>query len=76
MTKDELKKETKDTLIIWLLNSECQRLRMGIVLDKLTGCSQFGECDGTNGCCVECSYEQPELWQKCHDFRFDIKSNL
>ena len=42
-------------------------------LDKLTGCNDFGLCDATNGACVTCGYEQPELYERCWNFRFDKK---
>ena len=71
MTREELEKQPKDILITWLLNSEYHRLTLNKRLEKLTGCAEFGLCDGMTGFCVECSYEQPELWEKCHNFKFD-----
>ena len=71
MTREELEKESKEQLIIWLLNSEKTRIQLHKRLDKLTGCGDFGLCDAMVGFCVECSYEQPELFEKCWNFKFD-----
>ena len=71
MNKESLMNESKEQLVIWLLNNEAMRLQLHKRLEKLTGCAEFGLCDGMTGFCVECSYEQPELWEKCHNFKFD-----
>ena len=76
MTREELENQSKDTLITWLLNSEYERIKLMKRLDKLTGCSDFGTCDSTNGSCVICGYEQPELYERCWNFRFDKNKNL
>ena len=76
MTREELESQSKDTLITWLLNSEYQRIILMKRLDKLTGCNDFGLCDSTNGACVICGYEQPELYERCWNFRFDKNKNL
>ena len=73
MNKEKLMNESKEQLITYLFNSEMTRIQLHKRLEKLTGCSEFGLCDGTVGFCVECSYEQPELWEKCHNFKFDKK---
>lgn len=74
MNKENLMNESKEQLIAWLLNSERTRLQLHSRLEKLTGCSEFGLCDGMTGFCVECSYEQPELWEKCHNFKWSEKN--
>lgn len=71
MTKEQLMNESKEQLIIWLQNSEMMRMQLHKRLEKLTGCTEFGLCDGMTGFCVECSYNEPELWEKCHKFKFD-----
>ena len=71
MTKEELEKQPKETLITWLLNSEYQRLTLNKRLRKLTGCSEFGMLDGMNGVCIDCSYNNQELFEKCWNFTFD-----
>lgn len=73
MTREDLMNESKEQLVIWLLNNEATRLQLHKRLEKLTGCAEFGLCDGMTGFCIECYYEQPELWEKCHNFKFDIK---
>ena len=40
---------------------------------KITGCREFGNLDGMNGACVECSYNEKELFERCWNFRFDKK---
>ena len=37
-------------------------------IERLSGCREFGSCDGMNGCCVDCSYDNEELWNKCAEF--------
>lgn len=71
MKREELMNESKDQLVTWLLNSEYSRLQLNKRLEKLTGCAEFGLCDGMTGFCVECYYEEPKLWEKCHNFKFD-----
>ena len=71
MNRQELENQSKNTLVTWLLNSEYQRLLLNKRLEKLTGCPEFGNLDGMNGVCVECSYEEPELFDKCWNFKFD-----
>ena len=34
----------------------------------LTGCSGFGDGDGTCGGCVECYYDNQETWLRCSAF--------
>lgn len=75
MTREKLMQESKDQLITYLFNSETARIQLHKRLEKLAGCSEFGLCDGTVGFCVECSHEQPELWEKCHNFKWN-KENL
>ena len=69
MIKQEyLETLSNDELIVIIHNLESQ---LDIALDKveyLTGCSHFGESDGMNGSCVECSYDRPELWKRCFPF--------
>ena len=71
MTKEQLMNKSKEQLIIWLKNSEMMRMQLHKRLEKLTGCAEFGLCDGMTGFCVECSYNEPELWERCHKFKFD-----
>lgn len=71
MNKENLMNESKEQLIIWLQNSEMMRIQLHKRLEKLTGCAEFGLCDGMTGFCVECSYNEPELWERCHKFKFD-----
>lgn len=69
MSRDEwLRTLSKDDLIIMVHNLE---YRLELTEDKveyLTGCRGFGENDGMNGSCVECSYDWPLEWEKCRNF--------
>ena len=40
-------------------------------LYRLTGCSNFGGCDGTNGSCHYCSEANDGLFEKCKQFTFN-----
>ena len=69
-TKEEwLSEQSKEQLIIFYKNNdyEIQRLRDKIAL--LTGCMGFGDCDGTNGGCIDCCYDNPQMFQRCHLFQ-------
>lgn len=39
-------------------------------LYKLTGCLDFGGCDGTVGSCHYCLAEDPETFEKCWQFKY------
>lgn len=44
----------------------------------LTGCPYFGDMDGMNGSCVDCSIDNEELWNRCRNFetqRFQYRQN-
>lgn len=40
-------------------------------LYRLTGCPNFGGCDGMNGSCHYCSEEDPDIYEKCWQFTFE-----
>ena len=65
-----LKEQTKDQLIIFLQNTELQLESLHHRMEKLTGCREFGNLDGMNGACIECSHKDRELWNKCEKFHF------
>ena len=68
-----LNMQTKEQIIIFLHNSEDQVDSLRERLYKLTGCYDFGNVDGMNGSCVECYYDNRELFEKCWNFKFDKK---
>ena len=39
-------------------------------LYRLTGCLDFGGCDGTVGSCHYCLAEDPETFEKCWQFKY------
>lgn len=67
---DHLQNESKEQLIIFLHNSEYTIDNLRKRLEVLTGCVDFGNVDGMNGACVECSHENKELFDKCWNFKF------
>ena len=70
ISKDEfLKNQSKEQLIIFLKNREYVENRLRNRLFLLTGCSDFGNCGGMNGSCVECSYDREKLFESCHKFK-------
>ena len=74
LTKDDfLNDQTKEQIIIFLHNTELQLESLRERMRKLTGCREFGTLDGMNGACVECFYNERELWDKCEKFTFDKK---
>ena len=52
-----LEEQSKEQIIIFLHNAELE----------------FGNIDGMNGSCVDCSYENKELFNKCWNFRWNEK---
>ena len=67
--KNYLQGRTKEELIIHIENTEwCEEL-LRRKLFLLTGCGYFGDSDGMNGSCVDCSIERTELWERCGYFQ-------
>lgn len=61
--------QSKEQLIIFLLNDDMKKELLMKKLQILTGCGSFGDCDGTNGSCVDCYYENPTLNMQCSKFQ-------
>lgn len=61
---------TNEQLQIFLHNQELITENLRNRLFKLTGCRDFGNLDGMNGACIECSYEDKELFNRCWNFKF------
>lgn len=59
---------SKEDLLIFLKNDKARIGKLRIKLELLTGCYKFGDIDGTDGSCVECSYNNPTLWNRCASF--------
>ena len=73
-TKEEFyNAQTKEQLIIFLHNKDIEIKRLEDTLFKLTDCHHFGQIDGTNGACVDCYYDNFDLFKKCENFTFDKK---
>ena len=61
---------TKEQLSIRRLrNAKLKENSLRDRLFLLSGCSDFGNPDGLNGACVECSYKNEEQWKRCSLFR-------
>jgi hypothetical protein len=66
--KDWIKSASREQLEINVHNDALIIADLRKRLYKLTGCGEFGKCDGMDGSCVECSYENNELWKRCIEF--------
>ena len=68
-----LEDKTKDELINLVLNLTSTEDRLRDRLFLLTGCRCFGEQDGMDGSCVECSYEHDGQFKRCYIFRLAME---
>ena len=57
-----------DCLEEWIIK------KLSDTLNHLTGCSTFGENDGMAGSCIDCSHDNPELWNRCVKFEHSLLS--
>ena len=73
MNKEFLDQQSREQLYIFLNNDEYTIINLRNRLKKLTGCGDFGNLDGMNGACIECSIDNKELFDRCWSFRFDKK---
>lgn len=62
-------RQSHEQLEIFLMNSKYTEKMLRDRLFLLTGCHDFGGQDGTVGCCVECCYENRELFDRCCIFK-------
>ena len=60
--------QSKDQLIIFLNNQDYTESTLRDKLFLLGGCHNFGGCDGTDGACVECYYNNQALFDRCSYF--------
>ena len=67
--KEYFYKQTKEQIIIFLQNEQFENQKLRLKLELLTGCQGFGDADGMDGSCVECSYNDPKQFERCHTFR-------
>ena len=68
--------QDKEQLIIFLLNDKRENERLHKKLEMLTGCSCYGDCDGTDGTCVDCYYDNPDLQIRCSQFQGEFTRRL
>lgn len=69
--KEFLQQQTKEQLIIFVQNNEYIIESLRNRLKRLTECGDFGNGDGTVGTCVMCSYNNPELFERCWEFQYN-----
>lgn len=67
--KEYYESQTKEQLIIFLLNGKRENDLLKEKLNMLTGCPYFGDCDSMNGSCVDCHYDNPTLQMQCSQFQ-------
>lgn len=60
---------TKEQLEIACHNQELMIDKLRDKLNLIKGCPYFGDCDGMNGACVDCSCEDSVLWKQCSKFK-------
>ena len=58
----------KEQLLIFLHNDDLIIENLRLRLKLLTGCSGFGDGDGTDGGCVDCYYNNLPQWTRCNAF--------
>ena len=73
MNKEFLDKQSREQLYIFIMNDEYVISNLRKYLKKLTGCGNFGNVDGMDGSCIECSNNNKDLFCKCWNFKFDKK---
>ena len=59
---------SKHDLQIFYKNNQYTINKLRLKIQFLTGCSQFGSSDGTDGSCIECYYDHLDLWTRCQAF--------
>lgn len=65
-SKEEwLNEQSKEQLIIFYKNNEYIINNLQNKIEFLTGCSCFGDPNGTDGACVECYYNNSQLHNRC-----------
>ena len=62
---DFLAKQSHEQLEIMVLNGEMVEDNLRDRLFLLTGCSNFGGQDGTDGACIDCYYNNRDLHERC-----------
>lgn len=70
--KEFYESQSKEQLVIFLLNTEYENERLKNKLKILTGCESYGDSDGMDGSCVECYHRNPILQMKCSQFQTNI----
>lgn len=61
---------SREDLVVRIKNYEYISDNLRDRLYKLTGCRNFGGCDGMDGSCHYCLEENRELFDKCWDFKY------
>ena len=64
--------QNKQQLIVFLLNQDYRIQLFQEKLKMLTGCGSYGDCDGMDGSCIDCYYDNPVLHNTCREFQDEI----
>lgn len=72
MEKNNLSELSKEQLIAIIQNGKLVEKDLRRRLHLLTGCDDFGGCDGTNGLCIGCSFDCPGLSARCLSFKQEM----
>lgn len=68
---NNLKQEfSREDLTIQIKNCEYVSDNLRDRLYRLTGCRNFGSCDGMDGSCHYCLAKNRALFDKCWDFKY------
>lgn len=63
--RDFLKHQSHEQLETFILNDNIVEKSLRDRLYLLSGCHNFGENDGTDGVCYDCSINNKELFERC-----------
>ena len=69
MNKEFLDQQSREQLYIFLNNDEYTIINLRKNIKKLTGCSDFGNVDGMDGYCIECSIDNKKIFDRCWNFK-------
>lgn len=61
---------SREDFVIQIKNCEYVSDNLRDRLYRLTGCRNFGGCDGMDGSCHYCLAENRALFDKCWDFKY------
>ena len=72
--RDFLRQQSHEQLEIYVINADRTEENLRKRLFLLTGCRDFGDSDGTVGSCIDCSFEHPDMFNRCDAFKDMIRA--